>query len=240
MSIKAKPILFSGPMVIALIEGRKTQTRRAVKPQPVDGDRIIYDNPGFAVGRMRASENAWTKVFPKFEPGDEMWVRETWAPTLRGVAPDGWQDLVRFAADGTEIEVPKEHTRWFDALSERGYHNRPSIHMPRWASRLTLTVTDVRVERLQDISEEDAYAEGVEIDVWDQAIVSRNYSVADPKASGSWFQSWRPDCGAVYVDEEEVARASYRTLWESINGPGSWAANPWVWAVSFGREVTHA
>lgn len=218
----SKPMLFSGPMVRALLEGRKTQTRRIVKPQPIDGETIIYDNPGFAVGRLRDSENAWIKVFPKHEVGFEIWVREAWAPTLRGVEPDGWQDLIEFPADGTKIEVPKEHVAWFDRVSDRGYHNRPSIHMPRWASRITLKVTDVRAQRLQDISEEDAEAEGIE------GFDDRGLD----DAQDCWRNYMRPiDHESAWFEADRLA--SYGSLWESINGPGSWSANPWVWAYTF-------
>lgn len=210
----SKPILFSGPMVRAILEGRKTQTRRVVKG--TSEHRGPY-NPAYIEQYRR--DAGWKAIAPH-PVGSEMWVRETWTQDGRGGQMANGEDAVYYLADMPDPAPWKEY--W-----------KPSIFMPRWASRLTLTVKDVRVERLQDISEEDAEAEGVEIDMWDQAVVSRNYSVADPKASGSWFQSWRPDCGPVYVDVEEVARASYRTLWESINGPGSWDANPWVWVYVF-------
>src|SRR5690606_34593004 len=110
---------------------------------------------------------------------------------------------------------------------------RVSIFMPRWASRLTLTVTDVRVERLQDCSEEDAIAEGVETDLWDMAPVARDYSRPD-----GHFVGW--DIGILppntSVDADRVGRESYRTLWDSINGAGAWEANPWVVAVTFTVE----
>jgi len=184
----SKPILFSGPMVRAILEGRKTQTRRVVKPQPVGGDRIVYDtfNEEFVVGRMRDSENAWTKLRPRFEVGSEMWVRETW----NGTQGEG------VAYRATEPQMDGEP--W-----------RPSIFMPRWASRLTLTVKDVRVERLQDISEADAIAEGVS---WPDGAQDQN------------VRKW---------GVPQTARMAYADLWESINGTGSWDANPWVWVYVF-------
>lgn len=210
---KERPILFSGPMVRALLDGRKTQTRRVIKPQP---DSV--KNFGRAVPYRRASppqDMASEKyevpiVCPYGAPGDRLWVKETWGlnDTIYGgdqpipkarpadLPPQG---LVFFATeDDTEI---RNELRW-----------RPSIHMPRWASRLTLEITEVRVERLQDISKSDAEAEGI-----------REPSLGEWVETGLW-QVRRTQCEAV---------TTYCALWESINGAGSWDANPWVWAVSF-------
>lgn len=232
----SKPMLFSGPMVRALLEGRKTQTRRIVSDGNTQGnwkwseyhqEKAWVDpgpspagNPGpYLKAQVRAEAlraKKWTaddvivdRIYPRVSPGDAMWVRETWAPTLRGRGLYGWQDLIEFPADGTKIEVPKEHTAWFDRVSEHGYHNRPSIHMPRWASRITLKVTDVRVQRLQDITREDALAEGI-----DQS-----------------FTGTQPGFGIASL--EAFAVLAYSRLWESINGKGSWDANPCVWAYTF-------
>lgn len=190
-----RPILFSAPMVRAILAGTKTQTRRVIKPQP----------PSNCV-RPMAYEGTWTWEYmrhgvhlgpdcPYGKPGDTLWVRETWGLMgLGGVAarptPLFKPGLV-FAADSTERPL-----RW-----------RSSIHMPRWASRISLRVTSVRVERVQDISEEDAIAEGVE-----------GY---DPEAC--WNAGTRS------------ARMVFRDLWVSINGAESWEANPWVWVVGFER-----
>jgi hypothetical protein len=149
-------------------------------------------------------------VSPYGKPGDRLWVRETWAYHLHAQASladdDGpWV----YAADGEQAKQYRLCDRW-----------RPSIHMPRWASRITLEVTGVRVERLQDISEADAVAEG----------------------APCWF------CRAAVVDitpgrdcacalEPRPGRIAYRELWNSINGAGSWDMNPWVWVVEF-RKAT--
>lgn len=212
------PILYSGPMIRALLEGRKTQTRRVVKPQPPVGH--VY------VGRVlcsthRADEGKWTWAVeqaamlrdahrvrcPYGQPGDLLWVRETFrgARGYDGMPPSKWGNKpIWYSADGDP-----DAQRWWH-LSDRG---KPGIHMPRWASRLTLRITDVRVERLQNISEADAIAEGI-----------------SPK--------WEPGCSGRLMEaiggfSFRPAASAYADLWESINGPGSWDANPWVWAISF-------
>lgn len=185
-----RPILFSAQMVRALLAGTKTQTRRAVKPRK-DPDYGCQMAPGEIAGDEHPE-----RLCPYGRPGDRLWVRETWL-TVNG-------DDTFYRADYLA-----------DPAGDRahGVAWTPSIHMPRARSRITLEVTGVRVERLQDISEEDARAEGVE-------------------RSGEC--NWRD-----YLDHPHndftSARRSYRSLWDSINGPGSWDANPWVWVVEFRR-----
>lgn len=236
--LRERPMLMSAPMVRALLEGRKTQTRRIVANVQGIGS-VTEFQPSDTIGYdwiMRDRRMLWNDFSTAdllarapHPVGSEIWVRETWAhvPIANDDGGQGDKMGAIYRADGAAA---------FDSMPAEweflGKWRSPRF-MPRWASRIILKVTDVRVQRLQDISEEDADAEGVEIDVWDQAIVSRNYAIEDREASGAWFQSWRPDCGPIYVDVEEVARASYRSLWESINGPGSWDANPWVWAYTF-------
>lgn len=164
--MKERPILFSGPMVRAILDGRKTQTRRVVKPQPVGRQRVIEGLAHVTHGMNPADDGAVWYVgdcisagveirCPFGSPGDRLWVRETWqvfehedlsvdALTLRHVEGQLAGDVVFYADDPDEAV-----DRW-----------RPSIHMPRWASRITLEVVSVRVERLADISESDAKAEG--------------------------------------------------------------------------------
>lgn len=180
-----KPILFSAPMVRAILDGRKTQTRRVLKPQPV---------------------NSFLECRLRYAPGDRLWVREA----VCWVSARGWkyradqEDLSDYEADG-------ERGRW-----------RPSIHMPRSASRLTLTVTDVRVQRVQEISEADAVAEGIE-----RLKSGRGYY--DPTQSH----------GAVSLGHFcSKAKAAFSLLWDSINASRgySWDANPWVVALTFDVE----
>jgi hypothetical protein len=158
--VKERPILFSGLMVRALLAGKKTQTRRIVKPQPVPF--VAHDEPGPFVwfdrqfrglqqqGRVREAELAQliAPLCPYGAPGDRLWVRETWKP---------WPNTA-----GAELRGPNGDGAIYKATWDKsgGHHWKPSIHMPRWASRLTLEITGVRVERVQDISEADAEAEG--------------------------------------------------------------------------------
>lgn len=180
--VPVKPIIFSGPMVRAILEGRKSQTRRLLKPQPNSGPDGKMVNLGS--GSWGLSDGILSGEWKLASPGDRLWVREAWAKD--GDCPLQYRAGPHVADDALGV-------RW-----------RPSIHMPRWASRITLEVTEVRVQRLQDISEEDARAEGVR-----------------GNASGPW------GCEGVIED--------FSDLWESIHGPGSWDANPWVAAITFKR-----
>ena len=191
--VREKPIIFSGPMVRAILEGRKSQTRRVLKPQPEirDGNDSIWMGPPFG-------PNAYSGVYPdglkvvssvKYAPGDRLWVREAWAKD--GDCPLQYRAGPHVADDALGV-------RW-----------RPPIHMPRWASRITLEVTEVRVQRLQDISEEDARAEGAPC-----CVMCEDGSFYENKDHGSLY------CG-------------FAGLWASIHGPGSWEANPWVAAITF-------
>ena len=182
-----RPILFSGAMVRALLSGTKTQTRRVIKFKP--WHQIEERDDGTPWPWMQSDDNdagVWLRC-PYGAPGDRLWVRETWAPTDGRFEP---LRSVAYRADGEDVSLLDD--RW-----------RPSIHMPRWASRITLEVTAVRVERLQDISEADAWAEGIAGDLLHRA------------------QGWAP--------------RAYHLLWEQINGPGSWDANPGVWVLTFRR-----
>lgn len=196
-----KPILFSGPMVRALLDGTKTQTRRMLNPQPPEGaDLVGLYAPGLtAVFEVLTQRGPDHTVRLRYMPKDRVYVRETWAPLDRLTHNDpGTQALSHrgfYQADGGT--VAGEITRW-----------TPAIHQPRWASRLTLTVTDVRVERLQDCSARDAIAEGIR---------------------GNEFEGWFDyGPGEKHCEFLVDPRQSYRTLWNSINGDGTWEANPWV------------
>lgn len=202
-----KPILFSAPMVRALLAGTKTQTRRIITqrgnaPSLFDGtwsDSYVLD-PGNA---------SWRERGVRIQPGDRLWVREAWAPldalTHGDPGVTALADRGFYRADNSTMDG--EISRW-----------RPSIHLPRWASRLTLIVTDVRVQRLQNISEEDARAEGC-----DQALAD---AIMEPEELAVF--------AATHILAPRArARIIFETLWEQINGAGSWAANPWVAAYTF-------
>lgn len=196
--MKERPILFSGPMVRAILKGRKTQTRRVVKPQPKFKD--------FEDGRMLAFVDKWgycpvernLHLCPYGSTGDRLWVRETWHGSGNkklALNPEHPMDSLSYRADWHGVDT--------------GLIWKPSIHMPRWASRITLEVKGVRVERLQDISEDDAKAEGV-----------------TPK--GDTYI-------AANVAKDSPHRMEFWTLWQSINAKRGfgWDTNPWVWVIEF-------
>lgn len=194
---KERPILFSGPMVRALLDDSKTQTRRIVNL--TDSGRVK------AAGSTRnwhlEDPNA-VLACPYGQPGDRLWVREAWRASSahNHLAPSKIPvgDSVEYLADPERIVTGK---------------GRPSIVMPRWASRITLEITAVRVERLQEINSHDAIAEGIRLS--------------------------RDECyyGSQNFMGHQTAASAYAELWESINGPGSWDANPFVWVVEFRRHA---
>jgi hypothetical protein len=209
-----RPILFSGPMIRALLDGRKTQTRRVVKwPGQVEPDAVeAHEEPPGEFAPWLNGERLHTIKCPHGVPGDRLWVRETWGlndyqfergPIPKARPPQLEDNGLCYAATEDDSEIRNE-LRW-----------RPSIHMPRWASRLTLEITDVRVERLQDISATDAEAEGVrEPSIGPFRVFSQGASgVLDPKKADPLLL--------------------WQILWKSINGDDSWAANPWVWVITF-------
>jgi hypothetical protein len=189
-----KPIIFSGPMVRAILEDRKTQTRRIVKKAPWLSDQIM-NVPGTPYWTDGSGWDSCVKC-PYGEPGGRLWVREAWQEV--DWPPTG--PRVVYRADGDASPY-----RW-----------RPSIHMPRWASRITLEVESVRVERLQAIRAEDAWWEGIGY----QGGIGRSVFI---------FKDGRTE-----IDEAGCVDA-FRYLWQSIHAPGSWAANPFVWVVGFKR-----
>jgi hypothetical protein len=205
-----RPILFSAPMARAIRDGRKTQTRRVVKPR--DLDAMGWE--GHALWLYHADG----APRPYGVPGDLLWIRERcwifgrWRE--EGVTKTGRRRW-RFKPIGRRVrfENPNDDAEPIAYLGGRsGWSYRNSIHMPRWASRITLRITDVRVERLQDISEADARAEGCSAE-------------EDP--------DWRPSFADPDSGGSPTFVKSYRALWDHINGPGSWDANPWVWVVAF-------
>lgn len=205
-----KPILFSGAMVRAILAKTKTQTRRVIKPQPTLWRGDILEWQRSKSSTIHTVADGLLADCPHGIPGDRLWVRET-----HFVAGTG---KIFYRADGHD--------------TESAYSWRPSIFMLRQSCRITLEITGVRAERLHDISEADALAEGVETDVHDQALVARKYGTKN-----EWFQVWSSELRN-YENYENIAIASYRSLWDSINGKKyPWASNPWVWVVEF-KQVT--
>jgi len=191
--MKERPILFSTPMIQAILDDRKTQTRRVVKePKALWKKGMLLKS-----GKM---------ICPYGKPGDILWVRETWCNSWN-INTQEWD--VMFKASEGYVYDEDGPVRW-----------KPSIHMPKSAARIWLEITDVRVQRLQDITEEDAIAEGVKF-TSDGYI---NYIDHEP----------------TYFNGAHSAKKSFQTLWDSINGKSQgdrpampWSANPWVWAITF-------
>ncbi len=222
--------MFSAPMVRAILEGRKTQTRRIIKPQPpaelLVGRTLgpIYGTDLWAIwstyGTAKAAQGNQTLKCPYgAEPHEEkvsrLWVRETW----KGAKWPDWSVAIEYKAGGTYTPPKDTHFTTLGRLNAW----TPSIHMPRWASRIDLEVVKVRVERLQDISEEDAKAEGVQggyPTMLDWANHFKEPQIAkDMVSRGGKTNAWY----------------CYRKLWTEINGAESWDANPWVWVIEFKR-----
>ncbi len=233
-SLKARPILFSAPMVRALLEGQKTQTRRSVNPRKYGCDLIYLPDwdedyrQYFAGDRSDPGCWGWPNIIefdpltlteaakwgdnPYGKPGDLLWVRESFSHC----APDEWRGSGR-------------PWYWADGQPSDGDYSRPrpSIHMPRWASRLTLELTEAQAQRLQDISEQDAKAEGLSVITKDDG---RTWKYGIPDRDGL---PGNDDDGWHWPDWNVDPRVAYARLWQSINGPGSWDVNPWVWALTF-------
>ena len=223
--MKERPILFSGPMVRAILEGRKSQTRRVIKNATgafwdhagwrpvVDGGRV--DRWEDVDGRLAPiGAGAPRPTCPYGEPGDRLWVRESL-----------WHDDGMSAMQPTSIKYAADviDPRPDQFFPVENWRKVPSIHMPRWASRITLEIKDVRVERLQAISEADAIAEGVECEVYELGV----------PISGCWWNYQSRCWSGAFPDEP---RGSFRTLWDSINGKTHpWSANPLVWVVEFAK-----
>lgn len=228
-----RPILFSGAMVRAILDNRKAQTRREVKPRVPKGFSPAYHGPSDGIGGSGniiclfsdwgKDEKSTDRKYP-YAVGDVLWVRETCAPrrdvNARKDPEKAKQYCLYRADDESALEID---THWHDYPACW----TPSIHMPRWACRLRLEIAGVKVERLQDISEEDAKAEGVQTH-------AQHYGIPEEKdamyGSTPWYRYDGQPCSAT------SARHSFETLWDSINGSREgcdWKSNPWVWALIF-------
>lgn len=220
--MKERPILFSAPMVRAILDGSKTQTRRVVKPAPkLSGGTWYFHKRGCPV--LLPNGSVAVDGCPYGQPGDRLWVREAWSLEMIGAfgTAHGYDSTyeLRFRADDVAREIhvaPGESDPYIKLYDSQRGDWRPSIHMPRWASRILLEIVSVRVERLNEISAADSYWEGI-----DQCLgLGSRAEIIDLARRMGTFT-------------DETLR--YATLWESINGAGSWDANPWVWVVEFKR-----
>ena len=225
---KERPILMCAEMVQATLRNvnPKVQTRRIIKPQPVDYDfgvggivaaftRELHKTEHMlAVGVTAFNKGQRQNICPYGNPGDRLWVRETFAaPWGLDYKFPGGESGIFYRADNRK-DFPDDGT-W-----------KPSIFMPLKLSRITLEIVIVRVERLHDISEADAKAEGIETKSYGSKpfFCTRDYSY-QKQADGFW--------PGLCIGNGRQYRDSYQTLWEQLNGPGSWAKNPWVWVIDF-------
>ncbi|WP_242460843.1 hypothetical protein [Burkholderia cenocepacia] len=266
--MKERPILFSGPMVRAILEGRKTQTRRIVKCQPPDDvaqitisryhptviDRLGDEAPGAEIFGAYSDDGDWGCKSPFGEPGDRLWVRETWKPRVSHSCAldacdcaDVWVDY-QAAGDGVYFPEQKIDENW--TMPEAAMKGRwiPSIHMPRWASRIMLEITGVRVERMQSISEADAIAEGAVytdfgIELPKGSISLDGGRTFHPVVRGTQRNGWHMGDATSHERCMGSARYAFANLinrlhggenW-NLKGPGLWEANPWVWVVEVRR-----
>ena len=236
-------MIFNGEMVRAILDGRKTQTRRIMKPQPEPCPRGGHWWPSNAFKtmlhveeEMQNGKGGWGGLVgdacPFGDVGDRIWVRETWATLGNedGCCVD-WEGNLCKVDERSAARIYRasceqrpgdyglwsipDDTYWKPHTKEHKFEGawRPSIHMPRWASRILLEITDVRVERLNAINEHDAQAEGV------------------AKLRGGFWKHYQPG----WTQHQLSARGSFVTLWKSIYGDESWNSNPWVWVIKFKR-----
>ncbi|CUZ08633.1 Uncharacterised protein [Serratia marcescens] len=230
--MKERPVIFNGEMVRAILDGRKTQTRRVIANVSLDNciplQKPTKTKDGIYTHVMDAPGNG---LCPFGQIGDRLWVRETFAIL-------GNEDGCPIDWDGNLIKGDEKHAAriykascwqepgnyglWSIPDRDTQYEGawRPSIHMPRWASRITLEITAVRVERLNDISEEDAKAEGVRAleNNFGNGPAYCDYLLPNLDDAAEWYNR---------------ASDSFKSLWKSIYGAESWRANPWVWVIEF-------
>ncbi len=255
--MKERPILFKGAMVQAILDGRKTQTRRPVTPQP----------PAAAVKPwciVRSSDSSWTGTWgwtdsvgaeppryvvdgvrcPLGVAGEQLWVREAFQVFERTSLEQGeeWSQVTKRLR--TDIDEPPSARWWRLAYRADGELEdvtwRPSIHMPRWASRIQLEMEWIRAQRLHDITDEEAIAEGIAPLFTDEEMKARPELES---CRGMWRNYLWHGCARGKVMDQWAyqssgylsARDSFSSLWESVYGAGSWVQNPWVWVVNFKR-----
>lgn len=228
--MKERPLIFNGEMVRAILDGRKTQTRRVIK---LSHERGMV-NPVIR-GRNGEISSVSCRLAPMLCPfgqvGDRLWVREAYQGPLFN-----FDQMETYLEDTSKFERPEfceyradggRTPEYYDADDNLRHGWKPSIHMPRWASRILLEITAVRVERLNDISEEDAKAEGI-------------------RAIGNNFGNGPAYCDYLLPNLDDAAewynraQDSFKSLWKSIYGAENWIANPWVWVIEFKRvEAQH-
>lgn len=228
--IVERPMIFNGVMIPSLLDGTKTQTRRLVKPIPEYNTGCYYWKTKCLcchAGKWKINPDV-IQACPYGKVGDKLWVRETWKPHASHWFNEGGGEeesfSVSYKAGGSRSPEPPHD---YCLPDREGW--LPSTHMPRWASRILLEITDIRIERLKDITREDAIAEGIEGEPCDQTIAWKDY--LNPKQWG--FPEWGDDCDTAAID-------SYRSLWNMLNAKKGfgWEVNSFVWVIEFKRMIT--
>lgn len=224
IAIKERPIIFSGGMVRAVLDGRKTRTRRVVQPQPVDIDEVgPYLQRMIYRGEIGFADRDY--ILCRYgEPGDQLWVRETWAPANEGGAVWFRAGVPVYRAGRRRTGEWSPYDKIYGLEIPEGIKWRSPRFMPRWTSRINLEITGVKAERLQDITDGDALAEGIER--FDYGPDSYNPSVRQ--------YAYGLEKLALGV-MDFTAKSAYRKLWDNLNAKRGypWDANPWVWVIDF-------
>lgn len=237
--MKEHGLLFKDAMIKVLLAGDKTMTRRittkrnsicaSARFDDLDLSQSWIDNE--CIKAPRHSDDTVHRIFSRYEVGDRIYAKETWRAYLKecvhnrggfrayDLSPSPETSHIEYKADK---DTTHDYGDW-----------KPSIFMPRWASRITLEIIDIRAERLQDITEDAAIKEGIESEIYDQTVVLKDYSNNSSKFDNEWFQSWSSELNN-YMDEEKICRESFKTLWDSINSKKyPWESNPICWVISF-------
>ena len=246
-TIKERPILFTAPMVQAILEGRKTQTRRILKGidlQYVQADKsyesgevystyqAFYDNGKYSVTRHSLKD--WVSILkcPYGNVGDELWVRENvYADHDQSevITCAKYFDGVSVLYDGTHDDPDADEYEKYEGSLAHWWYSRetcPSIHMPRWASRIQLRITDIRIEQLKSVSEQDAISEGLKSISKDGELFKWGLPDYDG-FPGNDNHGWPWNCWEI------SPISAFMKVWEMVHGEGSWNKNPWVWVVEF-------
>lgn len=231
--MKERPILFSAPMVRAILGGHKTMTRRVAIPRHDDRTPCEHWSGGYcepeAIMSRHCEHGSEGRPCPYGCPGDRLWVKETWKPHCEGPISDEFPlgTCVKYRADGAMVKPTawtNEQGAWCEAQEESEQWRSP-LHMPRWASRITLEVTGVKVERVQDISQEDAAAEG--------SFIGRCQCAEMQRKSRTPIEAVFRQTGC------HIHGIEFRELWNDINAKRGfgWDVNPWVWVIEFRKTL---
>lgn len=248
--VRERGIIMHGRSVRGILDGRKTQTRRIVKPQPVwTGARWTWPK-----NRATSASRPWYSYMDTLDhcpygvPGDRLYVREEWQMYSRGGITDGVRDWygyeIEFRADGARKDLEHNgpyHSDPYVSTFDSGRGRwRPSIHMPKWAHRIMLEITGVRVERVQEIGEDDVFSEGVQIPVGpDGGVLTKIVGPGSPvpyMPDGMLREAYQG--GRPKDFQYHFVRAHFAALWDDTNGHRdgcTWEDNPWVWVVEFRR-----